>query len=126
MLWLVYAFIGAILNGIKVVIHRHVMKTESPYSYGLFENIFAAIIFLPIFIIYFKMPVGIFPWILMLLSSILWTSLVPIANYSYKYTEVSLRAPLTQLSIFFVFVFSMRSEERRVGKECRSRWSPYH
>ena len=23
-------------------------------------------------------------------------------------------------------VISMRSEERRVGKECRSRWSPYH
>ena len=22
--------------------------------------------------------------------------------------------------------FPMRSEERRVGKECRSRWSPYH
>src|SRR3989449_10678617 len=22
--------------------------------------------------------------------------------------------------------FSVRSEERRVGKECRSRWSPYH
>ena len=24
------------------------------------------------------------------------------------------------------FVASVRSEERRVGKECRSRWSPYH
>ena len=23
-------------------------------------------------------------------------------------------------------VFEKRSEERRVGKECRSRWSPYH
>ena len=23
-------------------------------------------------------------------------------------------------------VFLLRSEERRVGKECRSRWSPYH
>ena len=22
--------------------------------------------------------------------------------------------------------YSVRSEERRVGKECRSRWSPYH
>ena len=22
--------------------------------------------------------------------------------------------------------YSYRSEERRVGKECRSRWSPYH
>ena len=24
------------------------------------------------------------------------------------------------------FSKEMRSEERRVGKECRSRWSPYH
>src|SRR3712207_8865232 len=24
------------------------------------------------------------------------------------------------------FVSTSRSEERRVGKECRSRWSPYH
>ena len=23
-------------------------------------------------------------------------------------------------------MFLLRSEERRVGKECRSRWSPYH
>jgi len=23
-------------------------------------------------------------------------------------------------------LLAMRSEERRVGKECRSRWSPYH
>ena len=29
-------------------------------------------------------------------------------------------------AIFFVSVGMMRSEERRVGKECRSRWSPYH
>ena len=27
--------------------------------------------------------------------------------------------------IHFEFIF-VRSEERRVGKECRSRWSPYH
>ena len=26
---------------------------------------------------------------------------------------------------FLMIIFS-RSEERRVGKECRSRWSPYH
>src|SRR3712207_9043326 len=24
------------------------------------------------------------------------------------------------------FTLALRSEERRVGKECRSRWSPYH
>ena len=27
---------------------------------------------------------------------------------------------------FFVVYCLFRSEERRVGKECRSRWSPYH
>ena len=27
---------------------------------------------------------------------------------------------------FVVVSLSKRSEERRVGKECRSRWSPYH
>ena len=26
----------------------------------------------------------------------------------------------------FAAGYNMRSEERRVGKECRSRWSPYH
>ena len=34
------------------------------------------------------------------------------------------------LFILFVVSFALqkllRSEERRVGKECRSRWSPYH
>ena len=35
------------------------------------------------------------------------------------------------ISIALAFMIAMlvmehRSEERRVGKECRSRWSPYH
>ena len=32
-------------------------------------------------------------------------------------------------NVIFLFMAgapSQRSEERRVGKECRSRWSPYH
>ena len=28
--------------------------------------------------------------------------------------------------LFVVTDSNVRSEERRVGKECRSRWSPYH
>src|SRR5579872_5367648 len=30
------------------------------------------------------------------------------------------------LGVFFVIEKLVRSEERRVGKECRSRWWPYH
>ena len=28
--------------------------------------------------------------------------------------------------LYMAFMTLRRSEERRVGKECRSRWSPYH
>ena len=28
--------------------------------------------------------------------------------------------------VLLLYGLSFRSEERRVGKECRSRWSPYH
>ena len=30
------------------------------------------------------------------------------------------------ISFVMVLAIVARSEERRVGKECRSRWSPYH
>ena len=33
---------------------------------------------------------------------------------------------IQQFTICDVITTSGRSEERRVGKECRSRWSPYH
>src|SRR2546430_2820242 len=33
---------------------------------------------------------------------------------------------VTRIPAFILQGHTMRSEERRVGKECRSRWSPYH
>src|SRR2546427_8316734 len=33
---------------------------------------------------------------------------------------------VTDEDVRFVNFWQLRSEERRVGKECRSRWSPYH
>ena len=42
-----------------------------------------------------------------------------------KYTE-RLHNGIIKENPTFVMMLGMRSEERRVGKECRSRWSPYH
>ena len=36
------------------------------------------------------------------------------------------RAQLGDFEVAHIFGLYDRSEERRVGKECRSRWSPYH
>src|SRR2546423_11743565 len=48
-------------------------------------------------------------------------------------SETALRIALTDDEVESLTLFdpltghaSQRSEERRVGKECRSRWSPYH
>ena len=43
--------------------------------------------------------------------------LVPILNLAEKGEKIKVTVILTT---------KPRSEERRVGKECRSRWSPYH
>ena len=49
--------------------------------------------------------------------------------------QIQLLGIITSLTVSIIAIFislatlrqnSKRSEERRVGKECRSRWSPYH
>ena len=42
-----------------------------------------------------------------------------LANLQKAYVEAGSQ-------IVYAPTFGARSEERRVGKECRSRWSPYH
>ena len=46
-------------------------------------------------------------------------------NYK-KVIEEFKKSPLDFGQIVFLGNSITRSEERRVGKECRSRWSPYH
>ena len=42
-----------------------------------------------------------------------------------KATEIGIQRDLSKVASIKLFGMD-RSEERRVGKECRSRWSPYH
>src|SRR5256885_16659225 len=46
--------------------------------------------------------------------------------YPSSFVSLSSLFPVLFSSSFLVPRQSGRSEERRVGKECRSRWSPYH
>ena len=47
-----------------------------------------------------------------------------VAEFAKKREE--LKNSVKAKELIDVEISSERSEERRVGKECRSRWSPYH
>ena len=52
---------------------------------------------------------------------------VSTALFDFSITDVSLVESYPGIDIpDGECLVRMRSEERRVGKECRSRWSPYH
>ena len=59
------------------------------------------------------------------------TSKMSVDNY-FKYLNPQNRVLLeeykksTENQMWATTIILSRSEERRVGKECRSRWSPYH
>src|SRR3712207_7068741 len=54
------------------------------------------------------------------------------ADREWYFLDLAVRAPdddssrLLELQANDACLDALRSEERRVGKECRSRWSPYH
>src|SRR3712207_9062302 len=49
-----------------------------------------------------------------------------ITNFNIAHDEDRPICQDTGMACVFVEIGQERSEERRVGKECRSRWSPYH
>ena len=44
----------------------------------------------------------------------------------YPFIALHLQKGQSLLAVHLFLYCQLRSEERRVGKECRSRWSPYH
>src|ERR1039458_6371072 len=54
--------------------------------------------------------------------------IVQLSKGARKYADKRMLEAMlrTAEEIFPEAIFAVRSEERRVGKECRSRWSPYH
>ena len=49
-----------------------------------------------------------------------------LAHYEKVRPQITLPSPLSRVRQLLIGALFNRSEERRVGKECRSRWSPYH
>ena len=64
-----------------------------------------------------KLPDSVIHWLSYVPASVLAALVAP---------EIFLQDGRFYFSLHNIFLLAERSEERRVGKECRSRWSPYH
>ena len=60
------------------------------------------------------------------LSSVLKYKNQVLNNLVIEYGEIANQVNKKREEISKIDEHVLRSEERRVGKECRSRWSPYH
>ena len=64
-------------------------------------------------------PIGIYLWV--------WLALFVVSALSYYVDWAGFQgANAFAIKPGIIMGYERRSEERRVGKECRSRWSPYH
>src|SRR2546430_16548309 len=58
--------------------------------------------------------------------SIVWRQPSKLAEQDVGLCQAGIRRSKIRVGLNGLFEIVLRSEERRVGEECRSRWSPYH
>src|SRR3712207_9454415 len=113
------------------MIRRPPRSTLFPYT-TLFRSVGLGLIVLfgALCITYTAVPKGYIPWSCVwpgALGATLATGIVDVTFPVYLTNISALRIGTSAVFVLIALVwfYVLRSEERRVGKECRSRWSPY-
>lgn len=106
MSWQALAIISAVLYGIVQVIFRHIMKKENNVAVSFGFQVVSAIIFLP-FIFFSSLPMGVLPWAIVMIASFAWVLCNLVGFEAWKHIDVSLRAPVSKVSILFVLFLSV-------------------
>jgi bacterial/archaeal transporter family protein len=105
--WLFFALYAATAYGISRIVYRSLMKNESAYAFAVLLSFGGFLVSLPLSGIQFSLPTGWFPWLLVLLSTLVWAVIMWVANLSYKHTPVSVREPIVQTELIWVFLFAV-------------------
>lgn len=102
----IYLFIiFAIITGTATkLITKYVLRETEPYALAVITNIISAIIFLIMAIPKFVLPSESAAWLILSVSSILWTLVSISVLISYKVAEVSIREPLSQSKIIIASI----------------------
>jgi bacterial/archaeal transporter family protein len=105
--WLLFALYAATAYGVSRLFYRHLMRNESPYAFSLLLSFGGFLASLPLVGFQLVLPSGWYPWLFVLLSTILWAAILWIANVSFKHTPASVREPIVQTELIWVFLLSI-------------------
>ena len=106
MLWFILAICAAITGALSSLLLRKVMVYHDAFAFSLLVNGGSFLLYLPIGIIYWQWPSDHHAWLFAGIAGILWTIVGVVSMLSFKYTEVSLRATLTETRSFWILLFA--------------------
>ncbi len=107
MVGIIFAALSALSKGFEKVLHRFILIREDSLSYAFVWHILTAIFFLPLFIIEFNLPKQSFAWLLIIISSALWSIIAYVGFKAYSYLEVSIKTPIGKSRMLFVLLLSV-------------------
>jgi uncharacterized membrane protein len=106
MLWFFFALTSALFSSIKQMLHRKILFHADPYAYAFLENVLIFFIFVPLAFMHWALPTETTAWVLLAIGGILWTFVAVVVMYSYKFTQVSLRAPVAESRMLWTLIFA--------------------
>jgi transporter family protein len=108
MLWFFLAIWAAFFNGIAVLFTRKIMKRHSVIAYSFAYCLLGSLFVLPVVLIEdIMLPVEMMGWLLLGVATLVWFLFNLAILTGFKYTDVTLAAPLRNLKVLFVLVLSL-------------------
>ena len=99
---------AAVVFGVAArLMHRHVVKDTSPYAYSWLTQIIAMLLFLPFALSNLAIPQTKTAWLVLIVAAIVWVLVDLSALTAYKWTEVSLKEPISQSKLIWALLFGL-------------------
>ncbi len=107
MIGIILAVLAAISKGFEKVINRLILIKEDSLSYAFIWQLLSSIFFLPLFIKDFKIPEQGSAWILVIISSVLWSLVAYTGFKAHSKLEVSIKPIISKSKLLFVLLLSI-------------------
>ncbi|NYZ80107.1 DMT family transporter [Candidatus Micrarchaeota archaeon] len=118
MLWFFLSLLSALSKSGERFAHRNVMMKGDSFAYSFVYSMIGALLFLPLALYDFHVPVSFEAWLLVIFGTVMFTLLTIISFESYKHSELSVREPITSIRLIIVFLMAVvfLSEKITTGK----------